>query len=282
MKAAAVSWSVRPQSRLADFFDHASRCLDMAQGADLVVLPEHFVLEIWPMIGTEDVRRGIQVLADLRPELVAFFQNEAKSRNQIIFAGSWFARARAGGVVNVAEVFAPEWHGWQPKNVLTQFELVEWGLVERTGLASLPNNLGVLVCYDSEFPEAARGLCEAGTLALAVPAFTESAFGFHRVRSCCLARAVENQVFVLHASLIGGLDSEPCPAAYGTSAIIAPSIEPFPAGGVLAETVIGVEAAAIAEIDFDALLAARGTGDVRNWDDRGKSSWLPLLPGESP
>jgi predicted amidohydrolase len=102
--------------------------------------------------------------------------------------------------------------------------------------------------------------------------------GFHRVRESCRARAIENQVFVVHASLVGSLGREPVPSTAGSSAILAPCVEPFPADGVLAETRLNAEEIAVAELDFEALVASRESGDVRNWHDRSRGDWTPHDP----
>jgi len=131
----------------------------------------------------------------------------------------------------------------------------------------------VTVCYDCEFPESSRVLAESGMLVQVVPAFTETRHGFGRVRWSCHARAIENQLFVVHASLVGSLGREPVVSAVGSSAVLTPPIEPFPPGAVLAETDFGVEGVALAEIDFATLLKAREGGDVRNWNDRNRGDW---------
>lgn len=267
LKVAAVQWQVTPAHSWSGFWDHCRRCLDLASGADLVVLPEHFVLETWPLLGDG----GLRVLGSFRGELAAWFSQESTARGCTIVAGSWFNP----GLVNQVEVFSPDGQiRIQPKNVLTQFESVEWGLVEAQGLTrQVDPRLGTLVCYDSEFPEAGRALASEGVLLLAVPAFTEGRHGFHRVRHGCLARALENQIYVVHASLVGGLGVEPCVTATGSSAILAPPVRGFPEDGVLAESPFDEECSVAVEVCFEALLAAREDDDVRNWNDRDRSQW---------
>ena len=54
--------------------------------------------------------------------------------------------------------------------------------------------IGVLVCYDVEFPEAARHLADEGAEILFVPFCTDNRQGYLRVRYCAQARAIENQI----------------------------------------------------------------------------------------
>jgi predicted amidohydrolase len=64
--------------------------------------------------------------------------------------------------------------------------------------------IGLLICYDIQFPELARGLVDGGVEVLLVPSFTDTR-GYWRVRHCAHARAVENQIFVCVSPLIGSL-----------------------------------------------------------------------------
>jgi predicted amidohydrolase len=104
------------------------------------------------------------------------------------------------------------------------------------------------------------------------------------VRWSSLARAIENQVFVIHSSLVGDIGKEPIPESYGTSAIIAPSIAPFPMEAILVESKLNEDDVVVAGCDIDALYASRNEGEVTNWQDRDSSSWnlLPKPDGIAP
>lgn len=103
-----------------------------------------------------------------------------------------------------------------------------------------------------------------------VPAWTETMHGFQRVRWACQARAVENQVCVIHSSLVGRVGNE---ESHGSSAIIVPPHLPFPLNTILAETPMDEEGVAIAEVDPADLLKCREMGEVRNWRDRDAGDW---------
>lgn len=271
MKIAAVNWLARPVESENEFFEHLTDVVAMCGDADLIVLPECIILELCNLLQGESEPAQVRALAGFAPRFEAELTTLAKQSTATLVGGSYFRGDRAHGVL----VATPDGELiFQGKQVLTQFELQDWGLTPHSGLArQVDPRLGTLVCYDSEFPEAGRALAESGVLVLAVPAYTETSYGFHRVRTGCAARALENQIITVHASLVGGLGFEPIVQSTGSSAILAPSIEPFPAGGVLAETPHDVEAVALAEVDLDALLKARQHGDVRNWNDRHAASW---------
>ena len=106
-----------------------------------------------------------------------------------------------------------------------------------------------------------------------VPSWAESQRAFQRLRWGCLARAVENQSFVVHASLVGELGFEPVRSTYGNSAIISPSVDPFPVEAILRETEMNEEGVALADLDVALLTEVRASSPVANWQDRFRSHW---------
>lgn len=270
MKVAAINWEVRYIAQESEFISHLEQLVYEAGEADLIVLPELPVLELMalhPDAATQEIPSVLENYADRYEAELKRLERETGSR---IVGGSHIRNNR-----NVC-LFDGR---LQPKNILTQWEAVEWALEPGAGL--YPSGaVGVTICYDVEFPPAGRALAEAGVLVHCVPSYTETRYGHQRVRWSCLARAIENQVFVVHASLVGTLGREPVPSTYGSSAIIAPSVPPFPETAILAETALGVEGVAIAELDLDALLHCRESGDVRNWHDRDRGDWR-VIPSTS-
>ena len=53
--------------------------------------------------------------------------------------------------------------------------------------------VGVLICYDVEFPELPRILADQGMQILFVPYLTDTQNVYMRVRKCAEARAIENE-----------------------------------------------------------------------------------------
>jgi predicted amidohydrolase len=274
MKIAAAAWKLLPINREEDFFSHLREFFDRAAdvGAEWLVLPELPILELLslePHISETDAVDFLLDYAETYEQTLAIY---ARAFGIQVVGGSHFRREL--GLLNTCSVVERAGTRRQPKNNLTRYEREPWGLDQGIGLTSFDDpRIGVLICYDSEFPEAARSLALGGVEVLFVPAFTESRHGFQRVRWCCQARAIENQIFVVHASLVGGLGREPVVTTYGSSAILAPSHEPFPESAVLAETPLNQEGIAVAELDFEELARCRQGGDVQNWNDRDSSTW---------
>ena len=95
--------------------------------------------------------------------------------------------------------------------------------------------IGVAIGFDVEFPLVVRAQVEAGAEIILAPAATSSAHGAWRVRHAAAARAVENQCFVVRASLVGDAPWSPVlPHAVGTAGVHAPPDGSFADDGVVA------------------------------------------------
>ena len=275
-RLASITWGAASISRVDEFFQHLRTLVEnsVRLGATTVLLPELFeteLLKTMPDGPTEQVAEKLVPFAEaIDDELRAL----ARAHQITIIGGSHLRRGDAG-VVNVSTIATPIGELYfQPKNCRTQWEISPWGLQQRLGLQKFPDpRLGVLVCYDSEFPEAARALAEAGTQLLCVPSYTESQHGYQRVHWSCRARAIENEIFVAQACIVGEIECFGLGTGYGQSSIIAPSKDPFPASAILAESPLNREGIAIADLDFGALAECRATGDARPWSDRHLAPW---------
>jgi predicted amidohydrolase len=131
--------------------------------------------------------------------------------------------------------------------------------------------LAVAVCYDVEFPELVRAAARLGAHILAVPSCTDDRQGFLRVRYCAQARAIENHMYVVHASTVGSLPMVPAVSLnYGQSAILTPSDFAFARDGILAEGIPNQETMIVAELNLETIAEVREGGTV-----------LPLIDSQS-
>ncbi|MCY6381431.1 carbon-nitrogen hydrolase family protein [Hoeflea prorocentri] len=129
--------------------------------------------------------------------------------------------------------------------------------------------VGVMICYDSEFPELARHLIDQGARILFVPYCTDTVHGHLRVRYCCQARTVENQCYVVTSGMTGRFHNIPEQHdAYAQSAILTPSDLPFARDGIAAEATANADMIIYADLDLGALDWVRKEGAVRNLNDR--------------
>jgi predicted amidohydrolase len=278
MRVASVAWKIRPVRGDSDYFGHFYDLVEEAhaEAAEVVVLPELHVLEMLPLAPTVRELDAAIYLAQYADAIEGWVKRISDISGLIIVGGSHF-RETPEGIKNVTAIGVPgEPLILAEKNIPTVYEQEAWDILPGNGIVALPKGLGVTICYDAQFPEASRALAEAGALIQCVPAWTETQRGFQRVRWACLSRSVENQIFTIHSSLVGSLGREPVPMTYGSSAIICPSVDPFPVDAILRETPLHEEGVVVADLDFDMLLEARKTGEVSNWNDRVKSKWTVI------
>ncbi len=275
-RLASITWGVQKIRHIDEFFQHLEVLIReaSAQGATTILLPELFEVEILTSLPDGETDQVARLLAPYSDSIESTLKRLAASVHATIVGGSHL-RHSAKGIVNVAPVVTPEGDiAFQPKNCRTQWEIEPWGLVNETGLKSFPDpRLGVLVCYDSEFPEAARSLAERGVELLCVPSYSESRLSFQRVNFCSHARAVENEIFVAQACITGPIECFGLGTGYGQSSIMTPSKPPFPDNALLAQSPLNREGMAVSDVDFEALALCRSTGDAKPWRDRTESDW---------
>ena len=129
--------------------------------------------------------------------------------------------------------------------------------------------IGILICYDSEFPELPRLLREQGMQLLFVPYMTDLQTGYHRVRYCAHARAIENEIYVAIAGSVGNLPRvDNMDIQYSQSAVFSPCDFSFPTSGIVAEATPNTEMVLIADVNMDLLKELHQKGSVTNIKDR--------------
>ena len=273
MKVAACKYPIGEPGDFAAFAAKQGALLREAKqgGAELAVLPEYLSLELAAMFDAAtrgDLHASLAAIQPLRAAWLALFADLARELDLHIVAGSFLLDSGHGRYRNRSDLFAPDGGRlWQDKLRLTGFEkktgAIESGdalkVFEACGVRA-----GIAVCYDSEFPLPVRAQCEAGARLLLVPSCTDTEAGATRVRVGCLARALENRMFVAQAVTAGEAAWSPAlDVNTGEAALIAPMDVGLPHDGILAQT-RGDEAWAIAELDFAALDASRMQAQVAN------------------
>lgn len=273
MKVAACKYVIGEPGDFSAFASKQKTLLReaKARGAQLAVLPEYLSLELAAMFDARvrgDLHASLAAIQPLREAWLALFAELARDLGLHIVSGSFLLDNGHGRYRNRSDLFAPGGGGlWQDKLRLTGFEkktgVIESGdalkVFELDGVRA-----GISVCYDSEFPLPVRAQCEAGARLLLVPSCTDTEAGATRVRVGCLARALENRMFVAQSVTAGEAAWSPAlDANTGEAALIAPMDAGLPADGVLAQT-RGDDAWAIAELDFAALDASRIHAQVAN------------------
>ncbi|WP_368184740.1 carbon-nitrogen hydrolase family protein [Aestuariibius sp. HNIBRBA575] len=270
MKIAAIAYQIE---RLADWAAHSEKLdkLITDADADLIVLPEYAAIEAalidGPVGGSAQDWRDRA--SDVAHDWVNQFRTAAQRHNVHIVAGSGPVKTRRG-VVNRSWLIAPSGNVLhQDKMILTPFERDDMGMIAGDNLRVFHTALGVmgiLICYDSEFPLLARALTAAGAEVLLVPAATDFAAGQTRVRQSCRARAIENQCLVVHAPLVGNVaDCDVVAQSNGRAALFCPPDTGLPEDGIIAQGPAQQAGAVVADVDPNAIAAARYNGQVGNF-----------------
>lgn len=244
--------------------DRATALLDRAGPADLFVLPELFAADA-AAPGT-----GLPSLsADAFDRFVAWCGAQAAEREAVVVAGSAYVECERG-VVNRCPVGTPDRVVTYDKRRPIPEER-EAGVVPGEAPPVLVEHgdvtVGVLVCYDVEFPALARSAVDRGAELLAVPSWTASEAGYQRVSRCCAARAVENQAAVALVSLVGAHESDAVGSGTGRSAVYAPCDDVVGPHGTRLTLARDEAGAAACGLDFERLRTARESAAVRPYAD---------------
>lgn len=272
-KIAAIPWKLRKLSTDQGFFQHLEEILLNAKekGAEVVLLPENINYEFLTLFNSVREEDVSELLHPYSEAVEIELKRYSKESGMIIVGGTHYF-SEEDKIINQAIITTPDGKSIRAsKNKLTEYEKTPLALSQGVHLSLLPKKeLGVLVCYDSEFPQAADLLVDNGMQILLVPFFTDSMHGYHRIRYAGLARAVENQCYVVQAGLCGSLGFEPCVKGIGRGSFFAPPIEGFPEDGVLCEGKFNEEEVVIYELSLEQLLDAQKRAAVKNPQDRKK------------
>lgn len=261
-----------------------TRWVEAASDCDLLVFPEYGGMEL-ASLGGKDIARDLEAslheVARHEAARDALHIELAARHGLHILAASapFFADARP---VNRAVLFGPQGRiGHQDKQIMTRFEREDWNVVGAPGLKIFDTpvgRLGILICYDSEFPLLGRQLAEAGVEIILVPSCTDTVAGFNRVRIGSMARALESQCIVVQSPTVGTCDWNPAiDENRGRAAIYAPSDGYWPESGILAEGEMDKCGWVKARIDLDKIRQSREDGRVlpfAHWPESAQSQLL--------
>ncbi len=249
----------------------------VGEGADLLVFPEYGAMELATLDGADtagDLERSLHAVSDRMEDAAALHLKLAAEHGVHILGASAPVNAGYDRPVNRAELYTPTGQrDHQDKQIMTMFERDPWNVTGGGPLKLFDTALGkigVLICYDSEFPLLGRALAEADIIL--VPSCTEALAGYWRVRIGAMARALENQCVTAMASLVGQADwSESVDVTIGTGGIFGPPDTGFPQTGVLGEGALGEPGWTYADVDLQTIADVRRAGVVRNrshWEEQ--------------
>lgn len=269
-----VQWQMRSYENLDDLMNQVEFFVDALASyrADFALFPEYFNAPLMAENNHLSEPEAIRKLADHTAEIVRRFAELAVSYNINIITGS-MPELVDEHLFNVGYLCRRD--GSQERFVkmhVTPDEVKVWGLKGGDTVKTFDTDcgkIGVLICYDVEFPELSRILKADGMDILFVPFVTDTQNGYSRVRHCAQARAIENECYVAIAGNVGNLPKvHNMDIQFAQSMVFTPCDFAFPTNGIKAEATPNTEMILIADVDLGLLRELHNFGSVRNIQDR--------------
>lgn len=287
-----VQWQMRPYRAIDELFDQMEYFVDAVSGyrSDFALFPEFFNAPLMAKYNSMPEGEAIRALAAYTDSIREKFAELAVHYNINIITGS-MPLLRDNHLYNVGYLCRRDGSVEQYEKLhVTPDEVKCWGLQGGKTLRAFDTDcgkIGILICYDIEFPELSRFLADEGVNILFVPFLTDTPNAFSRVQLCARARAIENECFVAIAGSVGNLPKvHNMDIQYAQSAVFTPCDFAFPVNGVKAEATPNTEMLVIADADMELLHDLHHSGSVRNLKDRRKDlyrlDFLQPTPEEEP
>lgn len=269
-----VQWQMRLYRTLEELFEQMEYFVDAvsAYRSDFALFPEFFNAPLMALHAELPEGEAIRALAEYTERIRDKFAGLALRYNINIISGS-MPLLRGGQLYNVGYLCRRDGSIEQYEKLhVTPDEAKCWGLKGGNSLRTFDTDcgkIGILICYDVEFPELPRLLADEGMNILFVPFLTDTQNAFSRVQLCARARAVENECFVAIAGSVGNLPKvHNMDIQYAQSAVFTPCDFAFPVNGIKAEATPNTEMLVVADVDLELLHDLRHSGSVRNLKDR--------------
>ena len=271
-----VQWQMRPYDDLESLMVQVAFFVDSlsAYKADFALFPEFFNAPLMAKYNHLGEPEAIRKLAEYTETIVQDFSRLSVKYNINIITGS-MPEMVDGKLYNVGYICKRD-------GAIDRFEKLHitpdekkcWGITGGNKLNTFDTDcgkIGVLICYDVEFPELPRLLADEGMNILFVPFLTDTQNGYSRVRYCAQARAIENECYVAIAGSVGNLPNvDNMGIQYAKSMVFTPCDFHFPTEGIKSEATPNTEMILIADVDIDQINELHSYGSVKNLKDRRK------------
>lgn len=275
VRIACIQYKQRKVHSFEQFAEYVEYFIDVVADyyTDFVLFPELFTLQLLSIENKKlDPATAISELSKYTEEFTRLMSRLAISYNINIIAGSHPSKV-GDKIYNISYVFLRDGTVVEQAKIHPTPNERYWWNIHGSNKLSVINTdcgpIGVLICYDAEFPELARHLINQGAKILFIPFCTDERQSYLRVRYCAQARAIENQCYVAMAGNVGNLPGvENMDIQYAQSCILTPCDFPFDRDGIAADTTPNVEMVAFADLSLKALDTARRNGTVLNLKDR--------------
>ncbi len=274
VRVGAVQWQMRPVTDMSEIIEQVEYFVDAVSDyeSDVVLFPEFFNGPMMARYNDLSPPESIRKMAEHTEPIRTAMSQMAVTYNINIIAGS-MPEYIDGKLRNVSFLCRRDGStDKQYKIHVTPDEVDYWGMSGGDAIRIFETDfgrVGILVCYDVQFPELSRILAEEGMQILFVPFWTDTKNGYQRVRHCAQARAIENECYVVLAGSTGNLPKVVnMDIQYAQAAILTPSDFAFPHDCIAAEATPNTEMTLIADLDMYKLIELHSEGSVRNLKDR--------------
>ncbi|MEO8210793.1 MAG: bifunctional GNAT family N-acetyltransferase/carbon-nitrogen hydrolase family protein [bacterium] len=282
VRLSLVQWQMRTFKDFEAVCEQIEFFVDAASSykCDFILFPEYFHAPLMADFNHLPEPDAIRKLADYTPMLKNKFAEFAIKYNANIITGS-MPQIRNGKLLNIGYLCRRNGTVEKYEKLhVTPSEKNDWGMSGGDSLKVFDTDcgkIGILICYDVEFPELSRILADEGMDILFVPFLTDTQSGYMRVRYCAQARAIENECFVAIAGSVGNLPKvHNMDIQYAQSAVFTPSDFAFPADAIKAEATRNTEMTLIVDVDLDLIKDLHYHGSVRTLADRRKDLYTLL------
>ncbi len=271
-----VQWQMRLFPDREAFFEQVKFFVDAVSGykSDFVMFPEFFNTPLLHPYNHLPEMEAMRMLAEETEEIVEKIQEYAVSFNVNVIAGSMpIVDKEDNKLYNATYLCHRSGKTEEYRKIhITPNEQKYYGMVGGDKIQVFDTDcgkIGILICYDVEFPELSRIYADQGMQILFVPFLTDTQNGYTRVRRCAQARAIENECYVAIAGCVGNLPKvNNMDIQFAQSAVFTPSDFAFPTNAVKAETTPNTEMVLVVDVDLDLLDELHHFGTVRIMKDR--------------
>lgn len=269
-----IQWQMRSLGNLDALFEQAEFFIDTVSGysSDFALFPEFFSAPLMADYNHLSEAEAIKELARHTEAVKKKMQEFAISYNINIITGS-MPLLENGHVYNVGFLCRRDGTNEIYRKIhITPNEVFHWGITGGDTIQTFDTDcgkIGIVICYDVEFPELSRLMADEGMNILFVPFLTDTQNGYTRVKHCAQARAIENECYVAIAGCVGNLPKvNNMDIQYAQAAVFTPSDFAFPSNGIKAEATPNTEMTLIVDVDLNLLNELHQHGSVQTMKDR--------------
>ncbi|MDV3664808.1 carbon-nitrogen hydrolase [Elizabethkingia anophelis] len=271
-----VQWQMRQFRDIEAFYQQVEFFVDVISNyeSDFCVFPELFNTPLLAAFNHLNERESMEELSKLTAEIVDKIAELAVSYNVNIISGS-MPILENGNLYNASYLLHRDGKRDEYRKIhITPNERKYYGMLGGDEVKAFDTDcgkIGIMICYDVEFPELTRILADQGMKLLFVPYLTDTQNAYTRVRACAAARAIENECYVAIAGCVGNLPGvSNMDIQFGQAAVFTPSDFAFPSNAIKGEATPNTEMTLIVDVDLNLLKELHHNGAVQTLKDRRK------------